>query len=85
MNKFAIRLRKSGNFKQAAKYYQDALLINGDDDHLHFNVARLYYEQGEMDKCRTHLKRALELNPRLGWAKQFRAWVDRYRPLTLPR
>jgi tetratricopeptide (TPR) repeat protein len=69
-NKFGIQLRKQKMFSQGEQYYQKALQITADDDHLHYNIARLYYDMDKLEKARHHAARALELDPELEPAEQ---------------
>lgn len=62
-NDFGISLRKSRMVDQAIEYYTRALTMTENDENLHYNVARAYYEKGDLAKCREHLSRARELNP----------------------
>ncbi|MBU1229182.1 MAG: tetratricopeptide repeat protein [Proteobacteria bacterium] len=62
-NEFGISLRKSRMVDQAIEYYTRALTMTETDENLHYNVARAYYDKGDLDKCREHLERAKALNP----------------------
>ncbi|WP_022662320.1 tetratricopeptide repeat protein [Paucidesulfovibrio longus] len=64
-NEFGILLRKQGLFDDAVRFYRKALEVNPEDDHLHFNLARAYYERGRKDSCLEHLYECLRLNPGL--------------------
>jgi len=70
-NEFGISLRKTGMHEQAVEYYGRALEMSAEDENLHYNIARAYYEQNERDKCAEHLARALEINPAHAEAKKF--------------
>lgn len=75
-NIFGISLRKSGQFDDAIRYYNKALKFNEDDENLHFNIARAYYErqnQGDLDACKHHLHTALSLRPNFDEGLQFHA------------
>jgi tetratricopeptide (TPR) repeat protein len=69
-NRFGISLRKNGHYEESLRFYERALQV-AEDDHLHFNVARVHYEKGAVDKCISHLQRALELNPDFSEAEKF--------------
>lgn len=73
-NEFGMNLRKNGFLDESIRYYSKALEINGNDDHQHFNLARVYYDKKELDKCVAHLKQALEINPGLVEAQKFLAY-----------
>ncbi|MEF2143853.1 MAG: tetratricopeptide repeat protein [Desulfovibrionaceae bacterium] len=70
-NEFGINLRKQGLFDDAVRFYRKALEVNADDDHLHFNIARAYYERGKLQECTSHLYESLRLNPGLREAANF--------------
>ncbi|MFW5838126.1 MAG: tetratricopeptide repeat protein, partial [Desulfovibrionaceae bacterium] len=75
-NDFGINLRKSGMIDQALDYYLRAVELTNDDDHLHHNIARAYYEKGDLRKCVEHLKKALALNEELEEAKLFWSFLE---------
>ncbi|WP_187170421.1 tetratricopeptide repeat protein [Salidesulfovibrio onnuriiensis] len=65
-NEFGISLRKGRMFNEAARYYARALEFCVDEDeHLYYNLARVFYEQGDWNKCFENLKAALEINDNL--------------------
>jgi tetratricopeptide (TPR) repeat protein len=61
-NEFGIKMRKAGMLDKAVEYYGKAIKLNEDDDHLHFNVARIYFELNDCEKAHGSLVKALELN-----------------------
>lgn len=71
INKEGIDLRKKKNYDMSARYYEQALALTPDDDHLLFNLARVYYEKGDMDKAREILGEVVALNPELSEAQRF--------------
>ena len=75
-NEFGINLRKSGLTNQAVEYYARALEMTDDDENLFYNIARAYYERGDVAECRENLDRALELAPELDVAVQFMEFLD---------
>jgi tetratricopeptide (TPR) repeat protein len=70
-NGFGISLRKSGMYDQAVAYYTRGLELAHNDENLHFNIARAYFEQGEIESTVSHLSKALEINPELKEARRF--------------
>jgi tetratricopeptide (TPR) repeat protein len=62
-NEFGISLRKSRMVDQSIEYYTRALSMTETDENLHYNAARAFYDKGDLQKCREHLDRALEINP----------------------
>ena len=70
-NDFGINMRKNRMFKQALAYYLRANDLVSNDDHLFHNIARCYYEMGEIDQCIEYLRKSLVLNPDLAESRQF--------------
>jgi tetratricopeptide (TPR) repeat protein len=70
-NDFGINLRKGNLFEEAIAYYTRALELNPDDENLHFNIARAFYDCQNEPKCLEHLRKALAINPRFKEAKLF--------------
>ncbi len=70
-NDFGIDLRKQELFDDSIRYYTKALEVNEADENLHFNIARAYHGKKHFDKCRSHLEKALEINPEMEEAKGF--------------
>lgn len=62
-NRIGIVLRKMGDFETAEKYYLKALAVCSDDEYLHFNLGRLYYDWKKWRKMGVAAQRALDLNP----------------------
>ncbi len=75
-NEFGISLRKSRMVDQAIEYYTRALTMTETDENLHYNVARAYYEKGDVAKCREHLARARQINPDHEEVNKFLAFLD---------
>ncbi|MBF0528800.1 MAG: tetratricopeptide repeat protein [Deltaproteobacteria bacterium] len=63
LNRMAISLRKDKKYKEALTSYTKALLLSPLDENLHFNVARLFIEMGDLANAEKSLQRALSLNP----------------------
>lgn len=61
-NEFGIKMRKHGMYPQALRYYFKAYRLSKRDEHLHYNIARTYYEKGKLALSRKFLGMALELN-----------------------
>ncbi len=60
-NEFGMNLRKNGYHNESIQYYSKALNVNSTDEHLHFNMARVFFDMGKMEECRRHLHKALEI------------------------
>nr|WP_051694294.1 tetratricopeptide repeat protein [Desulfohalovibrio reitneri] len=76
-NEFGISLRKSQMHDQAVEYYQRAMELTQEDENLVLNMARAYFEKGDMESCVTHVRRALEINPDMEEARKFRDYLQR--------
>ncbi|KAB1443309.1 tetratricopeptide repeat protein [Pseudodesulfovibrio senegalensis] len=76
-NDFGINLRKNSMFDQALEYYLRAEELVEDDENLYHNIARVYYEKGELDECIKYLKKSLELNPRMEESLQFLDFLNK--------
>ncbi|WP_027721038.1 tetratricopeptide repeat protein [Maridesulfovibrio zosterae] len=76
-NMFAISLRKQALFEDAITFYSKALEINAKDEHLHFNIARAYFDSGNYDKALNHIDEALQIQPDLEWAIKFKKYITK--------
>ncbi|WP_320006038.1 tetratricopeptide repeat protein [Maridesulfovibrio sp.] len=74
-NLFAISLRKESLFEEAITFYNRAIEINPNDENLHFNAARAYFDAGDFDNALSHLDEALEVSPELGVASMFKKYI----------
>lgn len=74
-NEFGIELRKANMVDEALANYRKAITISPDDEHLHFNVARLYYDKKEWDNALAWLKKAMDINPHFNDARNFEALI----------
>lgn len=74
-NEFGIALRKIGFLDGAVICYRRALKYAEKDDHLFYNLARVYYEQGQWWDCMTTLARCFEFNPDLPLARDLAALI----------
>ncbi len=55
-------LAETGKVDEAIKLLENALLRNGNDYYLHFNLALNYFKKGDLDKTIIHVDNALNLN-----------------------
>ena len=72
----AIVLRKEREYSKAIAYYRKALAVNGQNDHILFNLARVYFETGMLNEARMSLREALDLNPGFEMARRFLRYLD---------
>lgn len=64
-NEFGIALRKSMLFTEAVVCFRRALEFVEDDEHLYYNLARAYYENGNWEESLNALIMSHRLNPNL--------------------
>ncbi len=76
-NEFGIGLRKSAVHDLALRHYRRALELSRDDENLHHNMARVYWEMGDLDNCARYLEKSLELNPKLHESQLFLRFLQR--------
>lgn len=68
-NEFGIALRKHGLFAEAVVYYSRGLEFTKNDEHLYYNLARAYYENGDWHNCLDNLIKSNRINPGLNVAR----------------
>ncbi|WP_031481517.1 tetratricopeptide repeat protein, partial [Maridesulfovibrio frigidus] len=76
-NEFGINLRKTGMQDQAIDYYNRALEMTANDENLHYNMARAYYEKGVLEKTTEHLQKALSINADHAEAAKFLDYINK--------
>ncbi|QGY40734.1 tetratricopeptide repeat protein [Pseudodesulfovibrio cashew] len=62
-NRIGMVLRKMEDYETAEKYYLKALSLTSEDEYLHYNIGRLYYDWKKWDKMALAAQRAVNLNP----------------------
>jgi len=77
LNSFGINLRKQGFLDESIAFFNKALEIQKNDEHIYFNLARVHFDKGEMDKCLGILNIATALNPDFSEAHKFIAYCER--------
>jgi tetratricopeptide (TPR) repeat protein len=70
-NEFGIELRRKGMLNEAITNYGKAINIDPDDWVLYYNLAKAYYEKGDLIEATNQLKTALTINPGFREAKDF--------------
>ncbi|MGE4297614.1 MAG: tetratricopeptide repeat protein [Desulfovibrionaceae bacterium] len=75
-NEFGIRLRKNGMHVPALKYYSRAYHLCRTDEHLVYNIARVYHERGMTAKASLYLRKALAINPDFKDGQEFLAYLS---------
>lgn len=69
-NEFGIKLRMNGMYVQALKHYARALHLSKDDEHIMYNLGRVYFEKGNLRSSWIFLARALKKNPGFTQARE---------------
>ncbi|NDV20689.1 tetratricopeptide repeat protein [Pseudodesulfovibrio sp. JC047] len=77
-NQFGISLRKNGHYDESIRYYNKALEIVESDEHLYFNLARVFFEKKHIRQCISSLETALSFNPEFTEAKQFLSYCKKW-------
>lgn len=77
LNTFGINLRKQGLLDESIAFFNKALEIQKDDENIYFNLARVHFDKGEMEKCIGVLNIATALNPAFAEAHKFIAYCQR--------
>jgi tetratricopeptide (TPR) repeat protein len=70
-NTLGIQSREASLYDEAAANYQKALSVYAQDEGLYYNLARAYYQMGDLEKTKESLGRALEINPQFSDARTF--------------
>jgi Flp pilus assembly protein TadD len=68
-NTLGIIYRKRGEFRRAAECYRRAMKVSPKDENVYYNLARMYYEAGDLFLAKEILDEALLLNPGFGHAQ----------------
>lgn len=78
-NDGGIQMREAKDFVQAVKYYKKALSLSPNDENLHYNIGRAYYEQNRLDKAEDYLGKALKINPGFSEGKLFYEYLHKFK------
>lgn len=74
---FGVSLRKKSLPKLALQCTRRVLELAPNDDHAHFNMARVLEILGMYEEADAHLRKAIELDPRENVYRTFRDYLDR--------
>lgn len=74
-NEFGINLRKNGLLDQAITYYTKALELSTTDENLYINIARVYFDQEDIEECLNSIISALQVSPKNQVASTFAQWL----------
>jgi tetratricopeptide (TPR) repeat protein len=77
LNTFGVRLRRNGHLDQAMTFLEKAHEVNPEDDHILFNLARVYFDKKDFATCQEKLNLALEANPEFAEARKFLKYCEK--------
>jgi tetratricopeptide (TPR) repeat protein len=76
LNEKGIGLRKSQDYGGAISEYKRVLNVHPDDEGIYYNIARAFYEKGDMEPARRNLESALRINPGFDEARRFLDYLN---------
>ena len=76
-NSFGVSLRKDGHLDESISFFSKALELEKNDENIYFNMARVYFDKGDLEKCTKVLEQALSLNPDFKEAGRFVRYVGK--------
>lgn len=62
-NQFGIELRKQNMLDESRRYYERAVELCQNDENLYFNLARTYFQGGQIREAEDMVNACLQLNP----------------------
>lgn len=74
-NQFGIELRKRGMCGEACRYYSRAIELCQNDENLLFNLARAYFEGGQIQEAEDTLECCLRMNPNHAEGERFLSYL----------
>ena len=74
-NTMGMKDREAKQFDEAVKNYGKAISVSPEDENLHYNIARAYFEASKLDKAKEYLGMALKLNPEFKEGKAFYSYL----------
>jgi tetratricopeptide (TPR) repeat protein len=74
-NQFGIELRKQNMLEEARRYYARAIELCGSDENLYFNLARAFFQGGQIGEAENMLAICMRLNPRHVEGDKFRRYM----------
>lgn len=77
LNTFGINLRKKGLLDESIQFFNRALEIQDDDEHIYFNLARVHFDKGDFHECIGILGKAVTINPGFTEAQKFIRYCEK--------
>lgn len=74
-NSMGMGNREAKDYGEAVKNYSKAISVSPQDENIHYNMARAYFEEGRLDKAEAFLEKALKLNPEFEEGKTFLGYL----------
>lgn len=71
LNRVAMELRREKRYDAALECLVSVRKYYGEDENLHFNIARIMWDTKRYEKCEKHLVQSLAINPELAVARRF--------------
>ncbi len=81
-NRSGIGYRKEGQFDTAMAEFKKALVVEPEDECLHYNMARVHVEKGEWAAAEAMILTALKINPEFKAGQDLLEHIRRQRPKT---
>lgn len=78
INNESISSRKNGRYEESLTLYNAMLRTNPGDNHIFFNIARVYFEKGDYLSCRKYLLLALDNESDFKEARKFLDYLDKH-------
>jgi tetratricopeptide (TPR) repeat protein len=70
-NTMGMLSREIKQFEKAISSYSKALSVSPEDENLHYNIGRAYFEDNKPEKAEEYLEKAVKLNPEFKEGKVF--------------
>jgi tetratricopeptide (TPR) repeat protein len=77
-NTIGMMNREIKNFEKAIDSYSKALSLSPQDENLHYNVGRVYFEDNKPEKALEYLEKAVKLNPEFKEGKVFYDFLQKF-------
>jgi len=75
-SEFGLAMRKRKLFVLAVSFHEKAHALSPGDEHIIFNLARVFYESGKYDKARACLEEVVQIAPGFKHGRDFLDFMD---------